>query len=166
MRCLATVDRFDTRRSTQPTVGELLLSSVIHFSLKVPHTPSIASHSKRSPAISKSEFDIMPRGLSKVLMFSITSPGHCHRNTVGMHDVSSPVPLMPWPDGSTIPTKSGQPHVSSRHFVGSRVDSRRSIQHPSIAVSSRWLQLRSHMLGMLSGPCYMGIAGPLPLECM
>jgi hypothetical protein len=135
------------------------------FSQRVPHTPSITSHSKRSPAISKSEFDIVPTGLRRVLMFAVTSSDHCHRNTVGVHDLSSPIitPPMPWPDASTIPTQSGQLHVSSQHVVGSRVDSRRSVRHPSTVVRSRWLQLRKTYVRCALRTLLHGDSRPTPV---
>jgi hypothetical protein len=97
-------------------------------------------------------------------MFSVTPSGHCHRNTVGVHDVSSPIitPPTPWPDASTIPTKSGQPLVSSWHFVGSCVDSRRSVQHPSTAVRSRWLRLRKTYVGCALRTLLHGDSKPTP----
>jgi hypothetical protein len=136
MRCLAIKDCFKARHVTHPMVGELSLNNVIRFSLRGPHSSSIASHSRSSPANSRSEFVMVPfKFLSNTTLVLIVS-GHCHRKTVGVHAKSSPkiTPPMPWLDASTIPTKSGQPQISSQHLVGSRVDSGRRDLHPSIAL--------------------------------
>ncbi len=140
IRCSATKDHLEARRVTHPMVGELSLNSVTRFSRRGPHTSSIASHSMRSPANSRSEFMMVPFGFSRdtTLVQRIFS-GHCHRKTVGVHADSSPkiTPPMPWLDASTILTKSGHPHISSRQLVGLFVDSHRRDWHPSIVVSTR-----------------------------
>jgi hypothetical protein len=59
-RCSATRDRLEARRVTYPIEGELSLNSVIRFSRRGPHTSSIANQSSSSPAISKSEFVMVP----------------------------------------------------------------------------------------------------------
>jgi hypothetical protein len=116
----------------------LSLNSVILFSRRDPHTSSIANQSSSSPAISKSEFVMVPCGFSNLIMSERMSLGHCHQNIVGVHPKSLPkiTPPMPWLDASTIPMKSGHPHVSSQHLVGSCVDSLRSVRHPVIALST------------------------------
>jgi hypothetical protein len=135
-RCSSTRDRLEARRVTQPIVGELSLNSAIRFSRSGPHTSSIANQSNSRPAISRSEFVIVPFGFSNVFICDRMSLGHCHLNTVGVHPKSSPkiTPPTPWLNASTIPMNSGHPQVSSQHLVGSRVDSRRSVRHPSIAL--------------------------------
>jgi hypothetical protein len=59
-RCSATIDRFDARRVAQPIDRELLQNNVIHFSWSGPHIPSNASHNISRPAISRSEFEMVP----------------------------------------------------------------------------------------------------------
>jgi hypothetical protein len=134
-RCSATCDHLDTNRVAHPTVGELSLNNVIHFLQRLPHTPSITSHSRTSPAISRSELVKVPLGISKVFMLLFMSGGHSHQNTVGVHADSSPkmTPPIPCPKAFIIPTKSGHPNTSSQHQVGSFVDSRGRVWQPSIA---------------------------------
>jgi hypothetical protein len=142
-RFSATRDHLEARRATQPIEGEFSPKSAIHFSRSGPHTPSIASQSNKRPAISRSEFVIVPVGLSNKTTCDRMSSGHCQQNSIGVHAESSPkiTPPTPWLDASTIPIKSGHPHVSSRHQVGSHVDSQRSVRHLSIALRAfklRW----------------------------
>ncbi len=139
IRCSATKDRLEARRVTHPMVGKLSLNSVRRFSRRGPHTSSIASHSMRSPANSRSEFVMVPLGFLRDTTLVLIVFGHCHWKTIGVHADSSPkiTPPTPWLDASTIPTKSGNPHISSQQLVGSFVDSRRRDRHPSIAVSTR-----------------------------
>jgi hypothetical protein len=78
MRCLATKDCFEARRVTHPMVGELLLSNVICFSLRGLHTSSIASHSRSSPANSRTKFVMVPFGFFSNTMLVLIVFGHCH----------------------------------------------------------------------------------------
>ncbi len=82
---LAIIDLLDASCITHPTVGELLLNSVMRFLQRSLHTPSIMSHSMSRPAISRSKFDIFPFGFYNVFMLFLMSFGHSHRNTVGVH---------------------------------------------------------------------------------
>jgi hypothetical protein len=115
MRCSATIDRFEARRVIQPIVGKLLLNSVTCFSRRGLHTSSITSHNIRRPANSRSELLIVPVGLSNDTTLLRMVSGHCHRKIVGVHADSSPkiTPPTPWLDASTIPMKSGHPHINS-----------------------------------------------------
>jgi hypothetical protein len=96
-RCLATIDPFDARRVAQPINRELLQNNVIRFSWSGPHIPSIASHNISRPAISRSEFEMVPIQYCDVLMFAWIFSGHCHLNTVGVRTDSSPKTTPPMP---------------------------------------------------------------------
>ena len=111
--------------------GELSPNIAMRFSW----TPSFVSHNSRSPTISRLEFVMVPLGFSLDINCVRTLSGHCHQKTVGVHAESLPntIPPSPWLDASTIPTKSGHPEVNSRHRVGSRVDSPRSVHYPCSA---------------------------------
>ncbi len=104
-RCSATVERFEASFVAHPIVGELSLNRVRCFSSRGPHTSSMVSHRRTSPAISKSEFVMRPSGLVAVLMSLVTSGGHCHRKIVGTHGNSLRIttPPAPWPKASTKP---------------------------------------------------------------
>jgi hypothetical protein len=60
MMCADTIDLRVARHQTHPTVGELLLNNATLFSRRVPHTDSMTSHKRSNPAISRSEFVIVP----------------------------------------------------------------------------------------------------------
>jgi hypothetical protein len=103
--CSATTDRLDANRVTKLTVGELSLNKVTRFSRRLSQTPSIASQSITSPAISKLEFVSLPVGLVEDTMSCFMSSGHSQWNTTGVHAVFSPSTNSPapCPDASTIP---------------------------------------------------------------
>ncbi len=105
MRFSAIFERRDPRRATQPIDGELSLNSAIRFLVSELQIPSMTNHKMSRPAISKSEFEMHPPGLSNVTIWLRISSGHCHLNTVGIHSESSPTttPPTPWLDASTIP---------------------------------------------------------------
>ena len=130
MSCSATRLEQHAIRSTQLTVGLLLLKSTMRFSVRGPHTCSIMSHSSTRPASLRSEFVIVPFGLASDFTLVVMSGGHCSLNTIGRHSDSSPMmmPPTPWLDASTTPMKSGQPATSSRQRVGRLVDSRKSVR--------------------------------------
>jgi hypothetical protein len=142
-RVSATRDNLEARCATQPIKGELSPKSAMRFSLSGPHTPSIASQNSKRMAISRSKFVIVQVGLSTKTTCNQMSQGYCQRNSVGVHAKSLPkiTPLMLWLEASTIPMKSGHPHVILQHLVGSCVDSHRSVQHPLTALRAfmlRW----------------------------
>jgi hypothetical protein len=114
------IDWREARRSTQPIVGESLLKSAACFLTSGPQACSIMTNSISNPAISKSEFVIVPEGFACDTIALVTLLGHAKQNTVGEHVESSPmiIPPMPWLDASLTPTKSGHPVISLRHLVG------------------------------------------------
>ena len=118
--CSATMDCFDASLFIQLIDGVLSPNNAIVFSVRSPPTPSITNHAITIPAISRSEFVILPPGFSAVFTSRVISIGHCHLKTVGTHLEFSPktTPPTPWLDASTIPTKSGHLLVSSLHRVG------------------------------------------------
>jgi len=103
--CVATLDLREAKRSTQETVGELSLKRATCASVRSVQTPSIASQSYNRPAISTSEFVMVPFGLLKETMLSVISCGHCTLNTVGGISLHSPTTTPPAPkeDASVIP---------------------------------------------------------------
>ncbi len=129
-------------RSTQLTVGLLLLNKTMRFSARGPHTCSIMSHSSTRPASSRSEFVIVPFGLASDFTLAVMSGGHCNLNTVRRHSDSSPMmtPPTPWLDALTTPIKSGQPATSSRQHVGRLVDSRKIVRQFDIVAYREALQ--------------------------
>ena len=137
--CSATRDCLDANLSIQLIDGVLSPSSDIDFSFKSPPTSSITIHANSIPAISRSELVILPLGFVRDFTSFVMSSGHCHRKTVGIHLDPSPntTPPTPWLDASTMPTKSGQPLVSSRQRVGSLNDSRSRVLHALIACKRR-----------------------------
>ena len=72
--CAAMRECREASRFTQPTVGSLSLNTATLRSRRSPQTASITSHVNSSPAISKSEFVMVPRGfwseISSFLMYS------------------------------------------------------------------------------------------------
>jgi len=88
--CLATRDCLEARRLTQPIDGELSPSIAMCFSWRGLHTPSIVSHNSNRPAISRSEFVMVPLGFSNDTNCEQMSSGHCHQKTVGVHADSLP----------------------------------------------------------------------------
>ena len=125
--CAATREWRDAIRSTQLTVGELSLSNATCLWAIDPQTPSIHSHNKSRPAISRSELVNVPRGFVNEMTLEVMSAGHWRRNTVGGHPIPSPSMTPPTPklDASTIPMTSGHAATRSRHSVGRDVDRRR-----------------------------------------
>jgi hypothetical protein len=101
----ATMEWRDASRVTQLTVGVLSLNSAIFFSFKSIIISSMTKNTNSSPAISKSEFVIVPRGLLSDLTLSVISLGHCSRTTVGGHSLFSPTitPPNPKDDASQMP---------------------------------------------------------------
>ncbi len=82
--------------STAPiTVGVMLLNRAI-FCLRKSHTISSMMRSTRSrPAISKSEFVIVPLGLLSDLTLLVISASHCRQTSVGGHSLFSPTMTPP-----------------------------------------------------------------------
>ena len=111
----------------------------MHFSCRESQTPSITSHRKSIPAISRSKLVMLPVGFVNDFMSALISGGHSQRNTVGTHVKSllTMTPLTPWLEASTMPTKSGHPDTSSLHHVGSFVDSLNSMRQPQSAANTR-----------------------------
>jgi hypothetical protein len=145
MRISCSVTRLarDAIRCTQPTVGLLSLNSATLFLERRPQTCFIISQRMTSPASSRSEFVSFPLGFLLETMLAVISGGHCSQKTVGRHAESLPImiPLMPWLDASTTPTKSGQPATNLRHQVGRCVDFWRIVQQSDMAEqrgSLRW----------------------------
>ena len=144
----ATTEIFDTIWSTQDTVIWLLLNTDTWSPDFTSQTSSITSHSKKSPAISKSEFFNVPVRLDLDVVYLFTHSDHCMRNTVGVHSKFSPnmTPPTPWPDASFTPIFPGQPLISSLYLVGLRVDSHSSVFISLIAIGSfrfRWRNTNS-----------------------
>ena len=83
--CLATKELFDANWSTHNTFDWLSLSTATWSPDFTPHTSSITIHSKKSPAISKSDFVNVPVRLEIEFISLFTHSGHCMRNTVGVH---------------------------------------------------------------------------------
>ena len=106
MSCMATTECRDARRSTQWTVGELSLNNATCAPFSDGHTSSITSHSRSSPAISRSEFVIDPAGFASDMISRLMSSGHSSRKTVGGTPFRSPMTMPPTPcfDASLIPT--------------------------------------------------------------
>lgn len=103
---IAMCECFAARCWTQCTVGELLLKSAMWAFVRSWQVASMTSQSISRPAISRSEFVIVPVGLLSETMLSEISFGYCIRNTVGVVDLSSPTmtPPRPCPDASVMPT--------------------------------------------------------------
>jgi len=95
--CSATSDFFDASFFVQLIDAMLSPKSATLFSVKSPTTPSITNHAITIPAISKSELVIRPFRFSTVITSFVTSSGHCHLKTVGMHSDSSPNTTPPTP---------------------------------------------------------------------
>ena len=102
---------------TQLTDGELSLKSAMCLWQRSFAVPSMHSQRRRYPAISRSEFVILPLGLSKDTTSFRISSGHCKRNTVGGISESSPMttPPTPWLEASTMPIESGQSATRPLH---------------------------------------------------
>ncbi len=102
----ATMECRDASRVTQLTVGVLSLNSTIFFSFNLHINSSMTKNTNSSPAISRSEFVIVPFGLLSDFTFSVISLGHCSRTTVGGHSLFSPTitPPKPKDDASQMPT--------------------------------------------------------------
>jgi hypothetical protein len=96
-RCSATNDQRDASQVAQLTVSELSLNSVMHFSWRSGHTPSMTSHSITNPAILRSEFVIVPVRFDNETMFCFMSSGHSHWKTTRVHTDSSPTMTPPAP---------------------------------------------------------------------
>jgi hypothetical protein len=127
---------FDASQSTQHTVGEFLsLNRAVCFSTRLPHTCSIVTNRKSKPAISKSEFDIVPSLFNGDTKDSRILSGHANQKTAGGHADSLPcmTPPTPWLNASLMPMKSGHPETSWRHRVDSNVDLCNRVRMPSMA---------------------------------
>jgi hypothetical protein len=124
----------------------------------------MTSHSRRIPAISKSEFVIHPVGLVLEWMFDVMSKGHCQRKTVGMHSARSPMTTPPtlWLEASTILTKSGHPVKSSLHRVGSFVDSQRRVQQPLMLANNFLCRVNHTIVGFFARNRLKGDSSPTP----
>ena len=121
-KCSAITDLRDASLVTHATVDELSLKRATHFSCTESQTPSITSHRRSIPAISRSELVMLPVGFANNFMSALISGGHSQRNTVGTHVESSPTttPPTPWLEASTMPTKSGHrelPHDQNSSFA-------------------------------------------------
>ena len=105
MSCIATLECLAAMRCTQCTVGELSLNRATCDPLSCGQVSSMMSHSRRSPAISKSEFVIVPDGLAFDMIAAVISSGHCNLNTVGHIALCSPIMMPPTPceDASLTP---------------------------------------------------------------
>ncbi len=105
IRFAATIECRDDKHVTQLTVGVLLLNNVIICSRKSHTISSMTRSTRSSPAISKSEFVIVPFGLLSDFTFLVMSSGHCKRTTMEGHSLFSPsmTPLNPNDDASHIP---------------------------------------------------------------
>ena len=98
--CIATIDPLAARRFTYLIVGELSLNSATWAARNLGQTSSITIHSISNPAISKSKFVMSP-----LWNDSFISSGQERRNTVGLHDFTSPIMIspIPWVDASLTP---------------------------------------------------------------
>ena len=97
MSCIATRECFAASRWTQCTVGELSLNNAMCASFNEGQTCSMTSHSRRSPAISRSELVRVPSGLLAETTLHEISCGHRKRNTVGGILLFSPMIIPPTP---------------------------------------------------------------------
>ena len=102
-------ERFDAILSTHDTDGLLSLRSRMCLCFKSPTMCSTMSQRRTRPAISKSEFVILPVGLLSVWSWDVMLAGHLNRKTVGGHPLFMPntTPPTPSPEASTIPPTSG-----------------------------------------------------------
>jgi hypothetical protein len=137
MSCIAIRDFRDAICCTQWTVGELSLNKATCVPLSCGHTCSMTSQRSRSPAISKSEFVIVPLGFASDTRAALMSSGHGIRNTVGGKARFSPMIMPPTPceDASLTPMKSGHLVTKAAHLVGSLMESRRNVRH---SISTAW----------------------------
>ncbi len=164
-KCSAITDLQDASLVTHDaTVGELSLKRGTRFSCRESQTPSITSHRRSIPAISRSELVMLPVGFANDFMSALISGGHSQRNTVGTHVESSPTttPPTPWLEASTMPTKSGHPETSSLHRVGSFVDSRNSVRQPRSAANTRSCLLIHTTWGFVASILLHGDKSPTP----
>ncbi len=90
MSCVATVELCDARWMTQVTVGMLLLKSAKFASFRLHTTSSMMSRSSNSPAISRSEFVIIPLRFDADLTLDVVSMYVDTLSNIGPH--SSPHP--------------------------------------------------------------------------
>ena len=127
---MATLDCRTASRWTQCTVGLLSLNRATCASVREGHTPSMTNQSSKSPAISQSELDIFPCGLSSVTTPAVIAGRHWTQKTIGRTLMFSPIIMPPAPCAlaSVMPTKSGHPNTKFRHFVGDSTDSWRSVR--------------------------------------
>ena len=102
-------ERFDAILFTQDTDGLLSLRSKMCLCFKSPTICSTINHRNTRPAISRSEFVILPSGFCSVWSWEVMLAGHLNRNTVGLHPIFMPntTPPTPSPDASTMPPTSG-----------------------------------------------------------
>ncbi len=149
IKWLVFIDYFAASLSTHPTVGELLLNNTVFFSCSGLHTFSMMTYNINSPAISRLEFDIVPKGLWCDTNVLQTSSGQSNQNTVGVKGGFLPMITPPtlWLDVSFMPTKSGHPPTSLRQRVEAVVDSCNSVCMPSIAKQRSLLQCRYTWVG-------------------
>ena len=101
----ATTELFDANRSTQDTVGWLLINTATWYPYFTLHTSSVTIHSKKSPDISKSEFVNVPVRLEFEVISLFTHFGHYMQNIVGVHGKVSPKTKLPtpWTDAYLTP---------------------------------------------------------------
>ena len=102
---IATLECLAARRCTQWTVGELSLNNATCAFFNTGQTVSMTSHNIRRPAISRSEFVMVPRGFLSVTMLDVMSSGHWRQKTVGVTPLFSPriTPPRPDPEASVMP---------------------------------------------------------------
>ena len=102
-------ERFDAILSTQDTDGLLSLRSRMCLCFKSRTMCSTISQRNTRPAISRSEFVILPSGFCSVWSWGVMLAGHLNQKTVGAHPLFMPntTPPTPSPEASTIPPTSG-----------------------------------------------------------
>jgi hypothetical protein len=106
MSFAATTELFEASRLTHPTDGELSQYIATFRWLREGTTFSMTSHNRTIPAISKSEFVIVPVGFWALTRLDRMLSGHSIRKIVGMQGWSSPMitPPTPWLEASQMPT--------------------------------------------------------------
>jgi hypothetical protein len=120
-RCPAITDLDEWRRAHHATVGVLSQNSPTWQCWRlIGATHSSTSQARSSPAISRSEFVIVPFGLLEDTTFLVMSGGKAIRHTIGLMCVVplNHTPPAPKAHASTYPTKFGVPGHSSSTDVG------------------------------------------------
>ena len=147
----------------QATVGVLSQNKAMCLCFKVVGAIcSRTSHASRSPAISKSEFEMVPFLLA-FIMVALISAGHSSLHTVGSRGVVPPSHTPPAPvlQASTYPIKFGSPGFNSRTDVGLEAKALISVDQSLSACCS--CGFRCIVSGVFISAWFIGEKSPLPL---